>query len=106
MSNYCVTFRIADRTIGGKTYKDRRQGLVENVQAAGGPGYWEETTSFLLAESGLSTEAFAAKACRGLSAADDLVVVFDPADMSACYFGPLKHVDVLRGFFPKLKKLP
>jgi len=102
---YCVTFRIADKTVGGKTYADRYQQLIENVHTQG-YGYWEETTSFLLAQSGLNTTDFAQKAVKGLSATDDLVVVFDPSDMSAVYFGPLKHGDVLRGFFPKLKKLP
>jgi hypothetical protein len=105
MSHYCVTFRIADRIIGGQTYSDRRQRLVDNVHTEG-QGYWEETTSFLLAESGLNTTSFATKACQGLSANDDLVVVFDPADMSAVFFGPHKHGDVLQGFFTKLQKLP
>jgi hypothetical protein len=104
MSTYCITFRIADKTIGSKTYSDRYQQLVDNVHTL--QGYWEETTSFLLANSDLSTPAFAAKACKGLSAADDLVVVFDPSDMSASYFGPLQHIDVLKSFFPSLKKLP
>jgi len=104
-SNYCVTFRIANKTVGGKTYDERRQQLIDNIYSTQG-GYWEETTSFFFAGSALNTPAFAAKACEGLSAADDLVVVFDPTDMSASYFGPLKHGDVLRSFLPKLKKVP
>jgi hypothetical protein len=102
MSTYCITFRIADKTVGGKTYSERYQQLVDNIHTAN--GYWEETTSFMLVSSDLSTPKFAAKACKGLSAADDLVVVFDPSDMSASYFGPLKHPDVLHSFFPGLKK--
>lgn len=102
---YCITFRIADRTVGGKTYSERRELLVDNARTQG-MGYWDETTSFILAESTLSTPDFAAKVCRGLSASDDMVVVFDPSDQSANYFGALRHVDVLHSFFPKLKKLP
>jgi hypothetical protein len=102
MSTYCITFRIADRTAGGKTYDDRYQQLVDNVYTD--TGYWDETTSFMLVSSGLSTPAFAAKACQGLSAQDDIVVVFDPTDMSASSFRPLKHPDVLSSFFPGLKK--
>jgi len=102
MSTYCITFRIADKTIGGKTYSDRYQQLVDNVYTD--QGYWDETTSFILVSSGLSTPAFAAKACKGLSVADDIVVVFDPTDMSASYFGPVAHSDVLSSFFPGLKK--
>lgn len=102
MSTYCVTFRIADKTINGRTYGERYQQLVDNVYTAN--GYWDETTSFLLVSSELSTPAFATKACKGLSAQDDIVVVFDPTDMSASYFGPLKHPNVLSSFFPALKK--
>ena len=104
MSNYNVTFRLANRTVNGKSYDERRQQLIDNVHTPG-KGYWEEPTSFFLAESNLNTNDFAAKACKGLSAADDLVFVFDSADMSASYFGQVKEVDVLRSFFPKLKKV-
>jgi hypothetical protein len=102
MSTYCITFRIADKTVGTKTYSDRYQQLVDNVYTE--HGYWDETTSFMLVSSELSTPAFAAKACKGLSAADDMVVVFDPSDMSASYFGPVKHADALGSFFRGLKK--
>lgn len=104
MSNYNVTFRLANRTINGKTYDERRDQLIQNVHT-NGQGYWEEPTSFLLVESNLNTDAFAAKACKGLSANDDLVFIFDAQDMSASYFGPVKEVEVLRSFFPKLKKV-
>jgi hypothetical protein len=103
VSTYCVTFRIGDVTVGGMTYADRRLKLLDNIRSKG-MGYWEETTSFALVESSLDTPSFAAKACEGLSRNADMVVVFDPSDMSACYFGPIKHEDVLRSFFPDLKK--
>ena len=53
MANYCVTFRIADKAVGGKTSVDRRQALIDNADD-GSDGYWEETTSFLLVGSRLS----------------------------------------------------
>lgn len=105
MSTYCVTFRIADKTINGKTYDQRRQQLIDNVHAEGA-GYWEETTSFFLKTSSMDTNEFSANACKGLSSQDDMVFIFDPADMSACYSGPVKYLDVLKSFFPKAKKLP
>lgn len=69
-------------------------------------GYWEETTSFIVTESDLDTNAYSAKVCKGLSSTEDMVFVFDPTDMSACYFGAVRHADVLESFFPKLKKSP
>jgi hypothetical protein len=70
-----------------------------------GLGYWEDTTSFFLVESTLSTPAIAKKGAAALSAADDMLFVFDPADMSACYFGDVAHPEVLKSFFPKLQKV-
>ncbi|NQV58971.1 MAG: hypothetical protein HQ502_04845 [Alphaproteobacteria bacterium] len=105
MSTYCITFRIANRTVSGKTYNQRREALVENAQKEN-LGYWEETTSFLLVESSLDTNAFSKRVRSGLSEADDLLVVFDPSDMSACYFGAIDNLGVLESFFPRLKKSP
>ncbi|MCJ2096992.1 hypothetical protein MKK67_31430 [Methylobacterium sp. J-072] len=104
MDTYCVTFRIADRAVNGKSYSERRDKLVENVRSKGG-GYWDETTSFFLVESNLNTPSFAAQAADGLSEQYDMLFVFDPKDMSACYFGAVTHVDVLRSFFPKIQKV-
>lgn len=104
MATYAVTFRIADKTVGGKTYSDRYDQLMKNLREKD-KGYWVETTSFVLVESSLSTDAFGAKAVRGLSKVDDLLFVFDPSDESACYFGAVEHADVLKSFFPKAKKL-
>jgi hypothetical protein len=103
-SNYCVTFRIANKTINGQSYDDRRQRLIDNVTAQK-RGFWAEPTSLLLVESDLNTTSFGKAAVQGLSSRDDLVFVFDPSDMSAGYFGPVQHLDVLRSFFPKAKKI-
>ena len=104
MATYAVTFRIGDVTVGGQSYQDRRTRLIENVRKENG-GYWEETTSFFFVESSLNTPQFGARAVGGLSASHDMVVLFDPQDMSACYFGNIKHTDVLLSFLPSAKKL-
>jgi hypothetical protein len=105
MSTYCVTFRVADKTLNGKTYDERRQSIVDAVRTED-MGYWEETTSFFLVESNLQTEPFAKKASTGLDATNDMLVAFDPEDMSMAYFGAVKHPDVLASFFRTAKKLP
>jgi hypothetical protein len=104
MSTYCVTFRVANRTVGGMTYDERRNSIIEAIYS--GQGYWDETTSFILVNSGLQTQAFTRKASAGLSANDDLLVAFDPDDMSAAYFGDLKEEDVLASFFASLHQVP
>jgi len=104
MSTYCIASRLANKTVNGKTYDERRQLLIDNMHEDG-HGFWADPTSFYLIESNHDTYSFAAKACKGLSARDDLVFVFDPTDMSAASFGPVEHFDVLQSFFPEVKKI-
>jgi hypothetical protein len=101
MATYFLSFRIADKTTNGKTYAERRQAMIDAVRTKG-QGFWDGTTSFLVVESALSTQAIAAKASAPLSANDDMVVVIDPEDMSMRYFGKVAHAEVLSSFF----KLP
>lgn len=104
MATYCVTFRIAAKKAAGKTYDERYDQLMANAQAHK-EGFWAETTSFMLVGSSAHTEPFTKSLAEGLSATDDLLVVFDPGDHSACYFGDLANDPVLRSFFPLLKKV-
>ncbi|ERP87267.1 hypothetical protein Q669_10915 [Labrenzia sp. C1B10] len=104
MATYCVSFRLANKTIGGKSYDERRKLIETNVWAKG-QGYWDETTSFILAGSDLDTFSFAKKASEGLGAKDDILLVFDPSDMSAAYFGPVDSPEILGSFFNVLKKV-
>lgn len=97
LCKYCISFRIADKTVNGKTYEDRWQSIMSAVR--GTNGFWDGTTSFVMAESTLNTKAFAETASAGLSAAHDQLIVFDPGDMSMAYFGAVVHPHVLGSFF-------
>jgi hypothetical protein len=100
---YCVTFRIKNQTVSGKTYQDRYDTIIENADE--GKGLWTESTSFLLVASDLNTEPFAKRVVKNLSRKHDMAFIFDPTDMSACYFGDIDAEDVLLSFFPNAKKL-
>ena len=104
-STYYVSTRIANKSVAGKSYDERRDQLIDNIRTEGS-GFWQDTTSFYIVESSLNTDAFAAKAAKALSRADDMLLVFDTSDMSASYFGVIAHLDVLKSFFPKLKNVP
>ena len=104
MSTYAVTFRIADKTVGGKSYQARYDALIKNIEAIQ-EGYWFDTTSFYLVGSSESTPKFAARIVQGLSAEHDMLFTFDPEDMSACYFGDVTALGVLKSFFPLAKKV-
>ncbi|QQA43925.1 hypothetical protein [Pelagovum pacificum] len=100
---YCVTFRIANMTVNGKSYHERYGSILENADE--GKGFWAEPTSFLLIASDLSTEPFSRKVVQGLSKQHDMAFIFDPSDMSACYFGAVEHEAILLSFFPNAKKI-
>lgn len=98
MATYFLSFRIADKTVNAKTYAERRQAMIDAVRTKG-LGFWDGTTSFLVMESGLSTQAIAARASAPLSSVDDMLVVIDPEDMSMRHFGKVDHQEVLSSFF-------
>ena len=100
---YCVTFRIKNATVNGKTYQERYNSIAENANE--GSGFWAEPTSFMLVTSNLTTDQFALKVVKGLSREHDMAFIFDPQDMSACYFGAIDREDVLLSFFPNARKL-
>lgn len=103
MSTYFVTFRIADETISGQSYAKRRQSIIDAIYNK--QGYWEETTSFVIAVSTLDTKSFATKASAGLCVKNDILVAFDPEDMSMAYFGPVEFPNALASFFETTTKL-
>jgi len=100
---YVLTFRIKNETIGGKSYQDRYDALHAALKKNN--GLWYDTTSFYLMGSAESTSAIGARLVQGLNAQHDMLFVFDPEDMSACYFGNIGSLGALTGFFPKSKKL-
>jgi len=103
MATYAVTFRISAKTVNGKTYIERYSSFMEKLYSKS--GYWEETTSFALTISDKSTQALVRHLSQDLSATEDLVVAFDPSDMSSAYFGNLEHKDVLASFFNTCTKV-
>lgn len=105
MSVYAISFRIAERTIGGRTYNERRDSLIEAASAQK-QGFWDATTSFILTESNLDTFTFGEALSSGLNEANDMMIVFDPSDMSMAYFGDVDEPDILGTFFNLSKKLP
>lgn len=100
---YCVTFRIKNATVNGRTYQERYNSILANANE--GRGFWDEPTSFMLIASDHDTNSFSERVVAGLSRTHDMAFIFDPKDMSACYFGDVESEEVLLSFFPKAKKL-
>ncbi|MDP9872348.1 hypothetical protein J2S88_000541 [Agrobacterium tumefaciens] len=103
MSTYCVAFRIAAKSVNGRSYEERRDSVIDAIYAKG-EGYWDELTSFFIVTSPLSTKQFAERASAGLSREDDLLLAFDPGDMSSAYFGNFQHTEAMASFFRTAQK--
>lgn len=104
MNTYFISFRISDQSAGGKTYDERRDLLIAAARRAEA-GFWDGTTSFFIAQSNMSTFDFAASLASGLAKSVDMLVVFDPSDMSLAHFGAVSEPDILESFFDFKKKL-
>lgn len=97
MPSYAVSFELASNS----TYGERYRSLMEQLRATPNGFMWPETTSFVLIES---TETLSEIADRlyyrtQVSAATDILLVFDPAASTAIARGPIKYPALLRGKF-------
>ncbi len=97
LSTYFVTFRIAPITINGIRPEDRYRSVIERARGQG--SFWEESLSFIMTQSTLLTPEFGAHVSADLSRAHDVLIAFDPTDMSMCYFGPIEQEHALKSFF-------
>lgn len=102
MATYCVTFRIANKVVDGKDYDTRRKLLLNNA-CEGSDGWWAEPTSFIIVSSPKDTYEFAKQVTKVLSAKIDLILIFDPSDMSAVCFGNVEHPSILSEFIPSVR---
>lgn len=85
MAIFWISFRIAKKVSGGKTYQQRYEGL-ENTISEISTLEWKETTSFIVFESGSSLTAIAGRLKREISPKDDLFIIrkMDAKDAIVC----------------------
>lgn len=94
---YCVAFRLANETHDGRSYSERWESIAEAINEEA--GFWAEPTSFFLVSSTKDTASFVRNATRQLSREHDMLIAFDPSDMSMAFFGNVKEQDVVKSFF-------
>lgn len=97
LSTYFVSFRIAPTIVDGRHPEDRHRSVVE--RARGKASFWDASLSFIMTQSTLLTPEFGAHVTADLSRDHDILIAFDPGDMSLCYFGPIEQENVLKSFF-------
>lgn len=104
MHIYIVSFGIAECEVSGAGCDERRE-LLMDMLAFESPTFWSETTSFCIAKSEQSTDAFGIYLAAALSPEHDALFILDPADQSAAFFGNVQDPALLQSFFPDLHRL-
>ena len=74
MAVFWISFRIADKTVNGKTYNQRRDGL-ETAIGSVSSAWWKETTSFIVFETRQTLETVARTIKREIAPACDLFLI-------------------------------
>lgn len=74
MAKYWLSFRIADREVGGRTYNERYDDFKNLVEALS-TTYWNETTSFYVFESEHGLNALTGALRSQIDEAYDLFII-------------------------------
>ena len=102
MAAYWVTFRISEKTVGGKDYETRYTALVGAIHSAAAK-YWQEPTSFLAFESSKSIEDLGATFKRQIAPSHDLFLIRQMDVKDALICGDSEDEDIF-DLMPYLKK--
>ena len=77
MDTFWLTFRIADATVGGKSYDDRYN-AVRDVVMRSTQRYWEPPTSFIMFESDVAIDVLADRLKAAISEQHDIFLIGMP----------------------------
>ena len=101
MSVHWITFRIDSKTVGGRSYEQRYQALVDAVNEHATDA-WDEPTSFWLIESSASRSTIVASIKRAIATSTDLVMVGSMETTGATLIGSAEKLAALKRLVPKL----
>lgn len=103
MATYWITFRLADRTVGNRTYDARLKDLQEAVRLRASK-WWLKPTSFIAFESADDIGTLAAACREAIAPTHDLFLIRAMDKMSAIICGNNDDGDIFV-LMPYLKKL-
>lgn len=102
MATFWISFRIADGTVGGKTYETRYNAFIDQLRGYVG-AFWEETTSFVVFDTNQSIATMTAGLKAAIAPSADLFLIRQINAESAYIFGPVKDQAIF-ALMPYLKK--
>lgn len=103
MTVHWITFRIADKTVGGKSYDERYDALIEAIKGHRLPGHWwHDPTSFWLVSSNSTRMQIAASVKKAISISTDLVVIGSVEHTGVSLVGKAENLETLKKIVPGL----
>lgn len=102
MATFWITFRLENETVGGRTYSQRYEALIEAVKAHKASTWWYEPTSFWLIDSNSTRAQIAASIKAAISSTHDLAVIGSMETTGATLVGKAKELANLKKLVPTL----
>lgn len=103
MNSIAISFRIADKTINGRTYDERYEALIEAVRGIIEGKHWDQSTAFILVQTNMTTERVCDTCCKALEPSHDLVLVMSVTHKAA-YIGGKNDDNDIYSIIEFLKK--
>jgi len=104
MKTYWVSYRIAADTLGGRTYEDRYNALVDGITEIS-PTWWGQTTSFYVFTSMQTIDAIAARLRPAIKPSHDLFLIRQLDTQAARICGKNEDQDIFT-LIPYLQVVP
>lgn len=105
MATFWISFRIAEKTVGGKTYDKRYEDFIDELRTFVSGKVWEKTTSFVVFESHQTIGAIARGLKEKIAPSEDLFLMREMNQKSAVIVGKNDDDDIFDLMGDYLKKL-
>lgn len=101
MEIHWVTFRLAEKTVGGRDYNTRYKALGEAV-GRHCEAFWDEPTSFWLVKSASTRSQIAATVKGAIAPTEDTVLIGTMGQAGALLVGTSAKLQTLKALIPAL----
>lgn len=104
MNKFWLTFRIATETVNNISSDSRRDALYDAIDNIS-PGWWVDSTSFIMFHTAKSIGDVATLAKAAIAPAYDLVLIRAVDTQDARVVGKVNHFASLQGYMPYVSKV-
>jgi hypothetical protein len=96
MANFTISFRIAEKPVGGRSYEQRYQALIDAITGLISGLHWDRTTSYIAIQSDYTIDQIIAVCKAAISVAADIVLILDADAKSGRIAGANDDDDIFK----------